>query len=64
MYKNFDELPITMSVNEAADALGVSSVSLYKLIDKDKDFPVITIGRRKVVPKEQLKDWIDKNCKR
>lgn len=64
MYKNIDELPMMMSVTEAADALGVSSVSLYKLIEKDKSFPVVTIGRRKVIPKEQLKSWIDDNCRR
>lgn len=64
MYKNIDELPMMMSVTEAADALGISSVSLYKLIEKDKSFPVVTIGRRKVIPKEQLRNWIDENCKR
>lgn len=64
MYKNIDELPMMMSVTETADALGVSSVSLYKLIEKDNSFPVVTIGRRKVIPKEQLISWIDKNCRR
>lgn len=30
----------------------------------DKSFPVISIGRRKTIPKEQLKVWINSNCKR
>lgn len=64
MYKSIEEMPVVMSVTEAAQALGISSVSLYKLIDKDKTFPVVTIGRRKVVPKEQLMEWINNNCKR
>ncbi|WP_293966732.1 helix-turn-helix domain-containing protein [uncultured Eubacterium sp.] len=64
MYKNFDEMPVMLSVAQAAEVLGISSVSLYKLIDKDKSFPVVQLGRRKSVPKEQLKIWIDTNSKR
>ena len=64
MYKDFDEMPVMLSVAQAAEVLGISSVSLYKLIDKDKSFPVVQLGRRKSVPKEQLKIWIDTNSKR
>ena len=64
MYKDFDEMPVMLSVVQAAEVLGISSVSLYKLIDKDKSFPVVQLGRRKSVPKEQLKIWIDTNSKR
>lgn len=64
MYKSVEEMPVVMSVTETAEALGISAVSLYKLIDKDKTFPVVAIGRRKVVPKEQLMEWINNNCKR
>lgn len=34
MYKNFDEMPVMLSVNQAAEVLGISNVSLYKLIEK------------------------------
>lgn len=64
MYKDFDEMPVMLSVAQAAEVLGISSVSLYKLIDKDKSFPVVQLGRRKSVTKEQLKIWIDTNSKR
>lgn len=64
IYKDFEEVPIIMSVPQAAEILGISAVSLYKLIQNDKSFPVISIGRRKTVPKEQLKVWINRNCKR
>lgn len=64
MYKNFDEIPVMLSVPEAAEVLGISAVSLYKLIRNDNSFPVVAIGRRKSVPKEQLKTWIDTNSKR
>ncbi|MDD6568436.1 MAG: helix-turn-helix domain-containing protein [Eubacteriales bacterium] len=49
---------------QAAEVLGISAVSLYKLIRNDNSFPVVAIGRRKSVPKEQLKIWIDTNSKR
>ena len=64
MYKDFDEMPVMLSVVQAAEVLGISSVSLYKLIDKDNSFPVVQLGRRKSIPKEQLKIWIDTNSKR
>lgn len=53
-----------MTVPQAAEVLGISAVSLYKLIQNDKSFLVISIGRRKTIPKEQLKVWINRNCKR
>ncbi len=64
IYNNFEDVPIIMSVPQVAEILGISAVSLYKLIQKDKTFPVINIGRRKTVPKEQLRIWIENNCKR
>lgn len=61
-FSNF-EMPVMLSVNQAAEGLGISNVSLYKLIEKDKSFPVVQLGRRKSIPKEQLKEWIDENLK-
>lgn len=63
MYKNFDEMPVMLSVNQAAEVLGISNVSLYKLIEKDKSFPVVQLGRRKSIPKEQLRNGLMKNLK-
>ncbi|MGN1421016.1 MAG: helix-turn-helix domain-containing protein, partial [Eubacterium sp.] len=64
VYKDFDDMPLMLSVPEAAEVLGISAVSLYKLIRNDNSFPVVIMGRRKSVPKEQLKAWIDSNCTR
>lgn len=63
-FKSFDELPLMLPVPEAAEVLGISAVSLYKLIRNDNSFPVVVMGRRKSVPKEQLKSWIETNSKR
>lgn len=64
MYTNFDDMPMMLSVPQAAEVLGISDVSLYKLIRNDNSFPVVIMGRRKSVTKEQLKAWIDSNCTR
>ncbi len=58
MYKNFDEMPLMLSVTEAANVLGIAPTSLYKLIENDSTFPVLQMGRRKGVPREELKQWI------
>lgn len=31
MYTNFDDMPMMLSVPQAAEVLGISEVSLYKL---------------------------------
>lgn len=56
-YKNYDELPLMLSVSQVAKVLGISRTSTYDLV-KEKDFPSITIGSRIVVPKEELILWI------
>ena len=52
-------MPVTLSVEQAAEVLSISPVSLYKLIRKDSTFPAMKLGRRIVIPKEKLKKWID-----
>lgn len=60
IYKNYDELPLMLSVKELATVLGVSRTSAYELT-KTKGFPSIKIGSIVVIPKEKLIEWIDKN---
>ncbi len=60
VYKNYDELPLMLSVKELATVLRVSRTSAYELT-KTKGFPSIKIGSRVVIPKEKLIEWIDKN---
>lgn len=58
-YNNFDQLPIMMSVQQAADVLGVSDTTMYRIIRTDKDFPCFKLTRRVVVPKDQFRIWIN-----
>ena len=64
MFTNFDEMPTALSVTQAAEVLGISANSLYKLIREDKTFPVLQLGRRQSIPKEELREWIKNNCYR
>ena len=62
IYKSYDELPLLLNVKQLADLLGVSDSSVYELIQED-DFPSLRIGKRIVIPKEELREWISTHTK-
>lgn len=62
IYTNYDELPLLLSVKQLVDLMGVSESSIYELIQED-DFPSLRIGKRIVVPKEELRKWITAHTK-
>lgn len=57
IYTNYEELPLMLSVKQLVDLLGVSDSTIYELI-QEPDFPSLRIGKRIVVPKEELQCWI------
>jgi predicted DNA-binding transcriptional regulator AlpA len=62
IYKSFDELPCFLNTKQVADLLGISQSSCYELMSKP-DFPVTHIGKRMVVQKDKLIEWLNKNTK-
>ena len=62
IYKSYDELPLLLNVKQLADLLGVSDSSVYELI-QETGFPSLRIGKRIVIPKEELRDWISTHTK-
>jgi len=62
IYTSYDELPLLLSVKQLVDLMGVSDSSIYELIQED-DFPSLRIGKRIVVPKEELRKWIAAHTK-
>ncbi len=52
---------LTLSVEEAGKLLGVSRAIAYQL-SRRADFPTLRIGKRVLVPKKQLEEWMDRNC--
>ena len=57
-YKNYEELPLFLNSETVAKVLGVSPSSGYELMH-EPDFPVLRIGNRMVVPKEQFIQWVN-----
>ena len=59
-YKNYDDLPLFLNAAMVAQVLGISSASSYELMH-EKDFLVLKIGSRMVVPKEKFIAWVEQN---
>lgn len=57
-YKNYSELPVTLSVPEVAAVLGISRAGAYELVHS-ASFPKVKIGKRILVPKDKLIEWLD-----
>ena len=67
VYKSYDDLPLFLNSEMVTQVLGVSPSSAYELMH-EPGFPVLRIGRRMVVPKEQFIQWVTEhteggNCK-
>ena len=62
VFTTYDELPLLLNTTQLADLLGVSHSSVYELI-QEPGFPSLRIGKRIVIPKEELRQWISDNTK-
>lgn len=51
---------LVYSVPEIAELLGISRPKAYELANR-ADFPVLQVGRRKVVPCAAFHEWLAKN---
>ena len=58
MYKTYEELPLFLNVETAAKVLGISVSSTYELMHEN-DCPSLKIGNRLIVPKEEIRKWIE-----
>ena len=59
-YKNYEELPLFLNAEMVAKLLGISHSSCYELM-REKDFPVLKIGNRMIVPKEKFIQWVEEH---
>lgn len=48
---------LTMTVPEAAEAIGVSSRHLYELV-RAGEFPAVKLGRRVIIPRSAVDDLL------
>ena len=59
--KNLEERAVkklTLTVAEAAKMMGLDKVKVYALC-KTEDFPSLTIGKRILIPREALENWLN-----
>lgn len=59
---DIQNFPFTLNAQQVADILGIAKNSAYTLMHSE-GFPTIHIGRRMVVPKEKLLQWMDDQLK-
>jgi hypothetical protein len=60
MNNNYENLPAVLNANQLAEALGISRAGAYQLLNTGT-FPTLRIGKRLLVPKDKLIEWIERN---
>ena len=58
--KDWDDLPLLMSVTEIRSAIGLSKYNAYAVANAVG----LRIGRRLMVPKATLRDWLENHATR
>lgn len=58
-FRSYDDLPLTLTVPEVGEVLGISRAKAYDLA-RSEGFPSMRIGTRILVPRNKLIRWIDK----
>lgn len=56
--RSYDKLPLTLTVPEVGNVLGISRAKAYDLA-RSEGFPSMRIGTRILVPRDKLIRWID-----
>ena len=59
-YTDLSQLPLTLNACQLASVLGISRAGAYDLMHS-KGFPTLMIGKRMMVPKEQLILWMNRH---
>ena len=55
---SYDQLPLALKADQVAAVLGISRAGAYNLM-RSEGFPTLFIGKRMVVPRDRLIDWMD-----
>ena len=57
-FTDFENLPLMLNVNDIAIFMRISRAGAYNLVNST-GFPKITVGKRVLIPKKQLMDWLN-----
>lgn len=56
---DIDPVPrLALTIDEAAQSIGISQRSLNNLISAGAGFPVMRVGRRVLIPTDELRRWL------
>jgi len=58
-YTSYDQLPLTLTVPDVSQVLGISLAGAYELV-RSEGFPAFRIGTRIIVPKDKFILWLDR----
>ncbi|MGH1048433.1 helix-turn-helix domain-containing protein [Bacillus mycoides] len=54
-----NDYPIMLNVTHVEEILGIAKRTAYDIMDQ-KGFPLVKIGRKKVVPRDAFFNWLEK----
>ena len=54
---------ISLNLKEAAEIIGISKPKIYEVLERP-GFPAFRVGRRWVIPRKSLLEWIESEAKR
>ena len=57
---SYEQLPLALKADQVAAVLGISRAGAYNLM-RSEGFPTLFIGKRMIVPKDKLIDWMDEH---
>ena len=55
--RNFEDYPVMLDANNVQSILRISRANVYKLINSG-EFPTVNIGKRVLVERDDLVNWI------
>ena len=59
-YYSFSEVPVVLNANQLASVLNISLTNAYCLL-RSEDFPTLRIGRRLLVSRDNLLNWMNEH---
>ena len=62
-YQSYEDLPLFLNAELLAKVLGVGISSAYELMH-EKGFPSVRIGKRFIVPRDDLKRWMEEQVEK
>lgn len=57
-YSSYESIPLFLDAADIMNVLGLSRTTVYSML-QEPDFPTIELGKRRIVRKEKLFEWID-----